>query len=286
MSELRKRIFFIAGMHRSGTSFLTQALSFMGLDLPISIQPGAPDNPKGHFESFNIAQFHGRLLHEIGSSWDTFSPPPKSWFSSEYAEKSILKLSHMILSEFPGNGPILLKDPRISLFLPLWKDVVNRMKFDDFYIIPIRNPLDIAASLDKRNKISQDRALLIFLNYLFSAEKHSRGEKRSLVEFPQWTQEFKVTINKFESDLSTSFPNKNNNNIIEAQKEFEQDLVHHRHTLADTNRNDITKLCFNTYRSFLELTKNPSDTATLTKIDDYRHKFEELSAVFQEVFVE
>jgi len=62
------RIFLISGMHRCGTSYLAHALSFLGLELPKSIQGGAPDNPKGHFESFNVTQVHDSLFKEQGLS--------------------------------------------------------------------------------------------------------------------------------------------------------------------------------------------------------------------------
>ena len=273
-------------MHRSGTSYLAQTLSFMGLELPNSIQPGSPDNLKGHFESLKITQFHDNLLNELNFSWDTFIFPPESWFSSEYAERSIQELTKNFQREFPGSGPILLKDPRLSLFLPLWKKFVGITDLEDFYIVPLRHPLEVVASLDKRNKIGASRSCLIWLNYLFNAEKYSRGEKRSFIHFPEWSQDLEQTIDKIEHDIGTDFPKKHKKNLVKAKKEFEQSLVHHECKVFENARNNIESLCFESYRTFLKLTKDSSDAKALAKIDALRTQFEELSDVYAEVVVE
>ena len=236
---MKKRIFFVLGMHRSGTSYLTQTLNIMGFKLPNSIQSGALDNSKGHFESLNVSKFHDNILDSFNASWDSFIPPPKGWFSSEYAESSINELSKNFSTDFPGKGPMVLKDPRLSLFLPLWKEFVKKMDLESFYIIPLRHPMDVAASLHKRNNIGVNRSFLIWLNYLFRAEKDSRREKRSFIQFPQWSQDIEQSIDKIENDLGTKFPKKNKNNLIRARKEFDQNLVHYDSKNIENPRNDI-----------------------------------------------
>jgi len=283
---MKKRIFFIAGMHRSGTSFLAQTLGNMGLEFPESIQPSAPDNPKGHFESLSVTQYHDYLLSELNLSWDTFISPHENWFSSEYAKIAIQELSIKLQNDFPGDGPIILKDPRLSLFFPLWKEVVNNLDLQDYYIIPLRHPLGVAASLDKRNKISKIRSFLIYLNYLFNAEKSTRDKNRAFINFPQWVPDLELTIDNIENDLGTGFPKKNKRNLIKVSKEFESNLVHYEEAPTDVARNDIESLCFETYDTFLKLIQNPNDTKTINKLDRLNAKFDKLSSVFAEVFFE
>jgi GT2 family glycosyltransferase len=284
--KLNKRIFFIAGMHRSGTSYLSQTLGVMGLELPVSIQPGAADNLKGHFESLSIAQYHDYLLSELNLSWDTFISPPEGWFSSEYATIAIQELSIKLQSDFPGDGPVVLKDPRLSLFMPLWGDIVKKLDLEDYYIIPLRHPLAVAASLDKRDKIGKTRSFLIYLNYLFNIEKSTRQKKRAFVGFPQWSEDLELTLNNIENDLGTGFPKKNKRNITKAKKEFESTFVHHQETLSGVAHNDIESLCFETHQTFLKLIKNPKDIQVLKKLDTLSIRFDKVSSVFAEVFFE
>ena len=283
---MSKRIFFIAGMHRSGTSYLAETLSFLGLELPNSIQPGGKDNPKGHFESFNITQYLDGLLAELGMSWDTFISIPDGWFSSEYAEKATQELCDKLHGDFTGDGPALLKDPRLSLFFPIFKDIVDVENLNDFYIIPLRHPVEVAASLGKRNRISTYRSYLVWLNYLFNAEKNSRGKKRSFINFPDWTQDIEQTIEKIEHDLGTKLPSKHKKNLILAKNEFESSLVHHNCDRFNEASNDIEILCFNSYKIFLKLINDPSDKGVLTEIDKLRVQFETISTVYAEIVVE
>ena len=273
-------------MHRSGTSYLAQTLSLLGLELPLSVQPGAEDNPKGHFEPFFVAEYHESLLTDMNLSWDTFISPTENWFSSEYADKAIGELSDKIKSDYPGAGPIVLKDPRVCLFLPLWKKVVAKLGLQDFYLIPFRHPLEVAASLEKRNTISKNRSLLIWLDYLFDAEKNSRKNRRCFIQFPNWALDIKQTISKIEFDLGTGFPNKNKKNLLIAEKEYEEAFVHNKKLRTEKATNDIEKLALDTYDCFIRLLIDPLDSATLTEIDNLRDKFVNLSDLFVDVLNE
>lgn len=286
MNELNRRIFFILGGHRSGTSYLAQALSFLGLELPDSIQPGAPDNPKGHFESLKITKFHDELLNKLNASWETFSSIPADWFSSADAENAIQELAEIVKREFPGTDPIVLKDPRLVLFLPLWEKFAASEGLDAFYIVPLRHPLAVAASLQKRNRIGVSRSCLIWMNYAFNAEKYTRTKQRSFIHFPDWSRDPGLTIEKIEHDLGTEFPNRNKQNLARIKNEFEQGLVHHAFDDHEGRDNAIGRLCLKAYEIFLELIKDPSNASTLSEIDEVKAQFEELSADYAEVVVD
>ena len=63
----RRPIVFVLGMHRSGTSLCSHILSALGVDMADKIPgPGnpapTPDNPRGHWERWEIVEFHDRIL--------------------------------------------------------------------------------------------------------------------------------------------------------------------------------------------------------------------------------
>src|SRR6516164_6511522 len=63
----RKSIVLVLGMHRSGTSLCSHILSALGVDMTDKIAgPGAialsPDNLRGHWERWEIVEFHDRIL--------------------------------------------------------------------------------------------------------------------------------------------------------------------------------------------------------------------------------
>ena len=273
----------IAGMHRSGTSYLAKSLSLLGLRLPKSIRPGSPDNPKGHYESFDVAQYHERLLTKMNLSWDTFILPPEEWFVSEHEIKAVVDLCNKVKRDYPGKEPIILKDPRLSLFLPAWKKIVDRLGMQGFYIIPFRHPFEVAASLNKRNKISRARALMIWLAHLFSEEKYSRDVKRSFLCFPKWTNNIELSIEKVEKDLDVCFPKKNKRNLLLVKKEFEESLVHYNEPQSQLASNEIEQLSIDVFNSFLNLEIDPNDDSAILALDKYRAKFKELATQLSEL---
>src|SRR6267378_8628783 len=63
----RRPIVMVLGMHRSGTSLCSHVLSALGLDMTDNMAaPGhdgpAKDNPLGHWERWEIVEFHDRIL--------------------------------------------------------------------------------------------------------------------------------------------------------------------------------------------------------------------------------
>src|SRR6201993_1104078 len=63
----RRPIVLVLGMHRSGTSLCSQLLSALGVDMADELRvPGhtspAPDNPRGHWERWEIVEFHDRIF--------------------------------------------------------------------------------------------------------------------------------------------------------------------------------------------------------------------------------
>ncbi len=248
--------------------------------------PCTQDNPKGFFEPLDIVQYHNNLLKTLGLSWDTFLTPPLQWFSSDQANKAILDLTQKIQEGFLSDGPVAIKDPRLCLLLPLWQKIITKMNLQDFYLLPIRHPLEVSASLAKRNNICQSRALLIWLNHVFNAEKFSRGRKRSFLEFPKWVHNIEHTIEKIEKDLGTTFPNKNQESMAKAKNEFEAGLVHHTETSFLSGESPISHFCINIFHCFRKLIDNPSDTDALSEIDQHRKTFETWSSIISQLVQE
>src|SRR5438132_13627300 len=63
----RRPIVLVLGMHRSGTSLCSHLLSALGVDMTDKIPaPGntslTPENPRGHWERWEIVEFHDRIL--------------------------------------------------------------------------------------------------------------------------------------------------------------------------------------------------------------------------------
>ena len=144
----------ITGAHRSGTSMVARLLHACRLDLgPESdLMPPAQDNPDGFWENLRFVAMNDELLNELGGAWDL---PPRS---ARFAEKRFDALrgrAGLLVSAFSRSTTWGWKDPRNSLTLPFWRTVVPKLRT----IIVVRNPLEVAYSLQKRNGVSLHLAL-------------------------------------------------------------------------------------------------------------------------------
>jgi hypothetical protein len=150
-------------MHRSGTSALAGALEAMGLEAGLidDVMPADVGNPEGYFELLSIVRANDDLLAHFGGRWD--SPPN---FASDWVEDAaaieFVDVARGMLGDLFGSERYLLKDPRISILLPLWRRITND---HGCAIVIVRDPLEVAASLTKRDGLSTLTGLALWATY-------------------------------------------------------------------------------------------------------------------------
>jgi GT2 family glycosyltransferase/glycosyltransferase involved in cell wall biosynthesis len=151
----------IAGAHRSGTSMLTRLLHCCGLELgsESELMPAQADNPEGFWEHLGFVALNDELLSELGGAWDL---PPKADEDFTSARLDPLRLKAGLLIEKFESAPVWgWKDPRNSLTLAFWQQLLPRLKT----IIVVRNPLEVAHSMRVRNGTSYSFGLRLWEIY-------------------------------------------------------------------------------------------------------------------------
>jgi hypothetical protein len=153
----------VLGMHRSGTSALAGALEAMGFDVgpDEDVMPADDGNPEGYFELLSVVRANDELLAQFGGRWD--SPPDfeSDWTTSD-AALAFVDTARELLGGLFEDDHYLLKDPRISLLLPLWRQVTNDR---DCAVVVVRDPLEVAASLTRRNGLQTLTGLALWAAY-------------------------------------------------------------------------------------------------------------------------
>lgn len=196
----------VAGMHRSGTSALTRTLSLRGATLPRRLLRPAPDNEAGFWEPREIVAIHDELLASAGSSWDDFSEFPQHWFASASAGSFKTRLVATLWEEF-GPAPLfIVKDPRICRIVPLWLSVLDELGAAPLFVIPIRNPFEVAASLKQRNGFPETTSLLLWLRHFLAAERDTRGFRRSFVAYEHLLSDWGKVVDGIARDLHIHWP--------------------------------------------------------------------------------
>src|SRR4029453_15502013 len=151
----------MAGAHRSGTSMLTRLLHACGLYLgpKNELMPARADNPEGFWEHLGFVAVNDELLNALGGAWDL---PPK--FGEDFSDRRLDPVrmkARLLIERFDSEKLWGWKDPRNSLTLPFWQDLLPGLKT----LIIVRNPLEVAHSMRERNGTSYSLGLRLWEIY-------------------------------------------------------------------------------------------------------------------------
>ena len=169
----------VLGMHRSGTSLITALLQSLGAHLgpPEHMMKPQPDNPRGFYEHQLLNDIDEEILARLGGSW---SEPPVlgvGWETGTALGDLRQRARAIIQSDF-GAAPLWSwKNPRTCLTLPFWQRLLPSMR----YVICLRNPIDVARSLRRRNGFSLDKGVDLWMTHVTSSLSHTSGRRRLLV---------------------------------------------------------------------------------------------------------
>lgn len=132
----------IAGFHRSGTSLTAQLLAHAGLFLGERLLEENLSNKYGHFEDVEVKNLHGQILSDCGLDWRvTGSVLPV------ITDRVWSRIEALVESRGSAHRIWGFKDPRVCLFLPIWKYMLPDAKVLAVY----RNVEDSTHSLKKRH---------------------------------------------------------------------------------------------------------------------------------------
>jgi hypothetical protein len=266
-AETRQAL-IVLGMHRSGTSALTRVLGLCGAALPRHQMVAHGSNPLGHWEPQPIVDAHDRFLAEVGTGWDAVADYPCTIFNAQPAADCRRTLTELTIREYGDARLFILKDPRISRLMPLWRPVLGELGVAPRIVIMVRNPLEVAGSLERRNRWGEHRALIVWLRYLLAAERDTRDLPRCFVGYSQLMNDWRSVVDTISGQLGIAFPARSRAIEQEIDGFVRPELRHHRHrTDALFQRADIADCVKQAYRCFSDAAETGTvDQAALDTI--------------------
>lgn len=207
----------LLGMHRSGTSAVARAVNLLGAYLgeQDDLMSPAPENPEGFWERVDIVALDDRILRHHKRSWAANMPLPENWHRSEGVSHLRRELVELVRKAFLGHRVWAWKDPRTSVVFDIWKDALSELGVELSCVFVIRNPLDVARSLRKRNGFTEEKSFGIWFNYNISALKASAGLKRVFVSYDRFMCDWEAELERCSSALGLPWPK----DISELKKE-------------------------------------------------------------------
>lgn len=202
-----RRALLVAGMHRSGTSALTRTLSLVGGALASKLAGGvAGDNDLGFWESVDVVALHDRALASAGSAWDDVSRFPEAWFESDVGRAFGDELLALLQREFAEAPLFAIKDPRLCRLVPLWLPVLPRLGVRGQFVLPLRSPAEVAASLKARNDFPLSKGYLVWLRNVLDAERATRGQERVFVTYEGLLKDWRGVVQGIGEALEIHWP--------------------------------------------------------------------------------
>jgi len=202
VAESKKHLIVVLGMHRSGTSATARALMVLGVELGNNLGPALPSiNEKGFWEDLDVYQLNEDLLGHMGVSWDSLDPLFEERLSAESVAPFRQRARDLLRQKTADSDWFGMKDPRVARLLPFWKAVFADLDLDVSYVVAIRNPLSVAASLAKRDDFAKEKSQYLWLQHTLSALRETKRLRRTVLDFDWLMAEPKVTLCRVASDL-------------------------------------------------------------------------------------
>lgn len=222
----QRTAYLVLGMHRSGTSAVTQLLSLAGAELPENVMPGDEHNAQGYFEPWKIAILNDERLRAGGSAWDdVFAFPYRALPRKD--ERAWANRAMALVEEEYGEARFpLLKDPRVSVLLPLWRTVLADLDIAARCVIPVRHPLAVAGSLRRRDGFVEQKSVLVWSAYMLAAEAYTRDLPRAFVSYDALLSDWRAQVSRIEGGHGASLPALDERAARRIDKALAPDLRH------------------------------------------------------------
>ena len=158
----------IPGMFRSGGAMFAHALQEAGVELGEAAAlrpPVANFNDDGFYEHQLIGEMQERLLESLGRSWASSAPLPADWQRSSVVAGWQSDMQGLLAWEFAPFATWGWRSPVSSLLLPAWISLAANAGFSLHCLVPLRNPLDVALSLQRTCGMPIKQGLRLWFYY-------------------------------------------------------------------------------------------------------------------------
>jgi hypothetical protein len=218
-------------MHRSGTSATTRVLNLLGVDVgpDEALVLANPNNPKGAYEHRELMLLNQAVLRVVGGLWKEPPTLTEGWENDPALDPIREQAREVIDKTFDGMALWGWKDPRTCLLLPFWQTVLPELH----YVICIRNPVDVAESLEKRNELTLAHGFDLWVRYVVDSILYTTRQPRIFVFYEDYFVDWHEPVARLADFIGR--PEAAQREAVRASIEdwLELDLRHHRNAVTD-----------------------------------------------------
>jgi hypothetical protein len=210
-SGIRPRVVVVAGSGRSGTSTVAGVLKMLGLHIPPPEVPGDKTNPRGFHEPQWAVAFQTKQLRHASVLLTDSRPQAFAKTAERGNRPSVVAEAADWLREHVVDGSeLLVKDPRSSWFLPLWRRAASEAGAEVAFLTMLRHPAEVVGSKDKYYKgasagetprHAQTTRVASWVNVALFTEATTRDAARSFVLYNDLLDDWRSVMRRTLAEL-------------------------------------------------------------------------------------
>jgi hypothetical protein len=203
MAAAEKQLLLVVGSGRSGTSVVSTILHQLGYHIPQPEVQADPTNPRGFGEPKWVVDFHAELLRD--ARVHTADARPSAW--SDTARLGLDDRVRRDLTRWLArqleHGAVLVKDPRLLWFLPLWDSAGRELGARVDYLTMLRYPAEVVASKDRWYGFTGVTALTAgWINTMLYTERATRGRSRAFVTYDDLLDDWTGALGRIDERIA------------------------------------------------------------------------------------
>jgi len=232
------RAIAVVGMHRSGTSAIARGLAALGVYLGDDFLDAQPENPTGYWEDKGIVELNERVLKALRLRWDDVERIERGRFSGWRMWRLRREAIDYLRRHFTTHALWGFKDPRTIRLLPFWRRTLGDAGVDDAYLLAIRNPASVAASLFARQQMDVETAQRLWLAHVVPFLEDLRGRPIAVVDYDLFMSDPRAQLERIARKLRIPVPESAAGEIERFASEFLNEGL--RHTLFSPDEIDAS----------------------------------------------
>lgn len=202
-----RTLILVAGSGRSGTSLFSGILQRLGFHVPQPEVPADDTNPRGFGESQWVVDFHTRMLKR--ARVQVSDARPLAW--AQTAEVGLdaeveRELRAFLQAQYREADHLIVKDPRLSWFLPLWRRCAEDVGAAPRFVTMLRHPAAVVDSKQRWYGGWQGEAARTagWVNQTLFTERATREAPRAFVRYEDLLDDWTSTVARVGAVLDLS----------------------------------------------------------------------------------
>ena len=224
------RLVVVTGSGRSGTSSMAGVLKLLGLRIPQPEVPATRSNPKGHFEPQWVVDFQQRLLGRVhvkltDARPQAFDDTARVGLRTDTQET----LREWLAPQLTDPTDVVVKDPRSTWFVPMWKQVADDLGANLATLTMLRHPAEVVGSKNayyyrkespERRRVGETSRVASWVNVALFGELATRGRPRSFVRYTDLLIDWRKEVERIAKELDLGIRDGLSDESVAAVDEF------------------------------------------------------------------